>query len=70
MAQKGILVKKDSKIGLKAVFAGDTATGIQKLKDLLDPLNSPSTLVYEEYNDTDQAFIDGTIDPTNTLILE
>ena len=67
MAQKGLLAKKDSKIGVKAVFAGDTAQGIIDLKAHLNALNTG--LVYEEYDDTDTNFSTSVIDETHAIVL-
>lgn len=68
MAQKAILIKKSGKIGVKAVLAGDTTTGIADLKSYYDGLNTG--LIYEEYDDTNTTFINATIHPTSGIVLD
>ena len=72
MAQKGLLTKKNSNVVHKAVFAGNTSSGISKFKTWLENLNPSDTFAYEEYDDTHTSFTSAVIDETEkaTVIFE
>lgn len=66
---KGLLVKKNDKVVLKASFVGNEGSGIVAEKANLESLNPAVTFVYEEYDIDNASFTSAIIDEAEQATL-
>ncbi len=69
MAQTGIVVKNNSKIVYKAVFAGDVQTGVAQFKSHIESRNSSASFTYDEYDSKLPAYLDAVVDESANILL-